>query len=159
MKNGWAVVTGASSGIGREFARVLARRGQPVVAVARRADRLDALAKEASAGGGLIEPLVADLATEQGAQSVERCMEQLGDVDLLVNNAGLASGGDFVQASLDHEVEAVRVNAEGVLRLNCEELGCECWRFAPARWPPKWIYLRTTGACSGDCRVSTPNRS
>jgi len=80
MKNGWAVVTGASSGIGLEFARVLARSGQPVVAVARRADRLDALAKEASAGGGRIEPLVADLATEQGVQSVAQRMHQVGEV-------------------------------------------------------------------------------
>jgi len=61
MKSGWAVGTGAS---GLEFARVLAQRGQPVVAVARRADRLDAFAKEAFSQGGRIEPLVADLATE-----------------------------------------------------------------------------------------------
>jgi short-subunit dehydrogenase len=117
MKNGWAVVTGASSGIGLEFARVLARRGQPVVAVARRADRLDALARAASAEGGRIEPLVADLATEQGVQSVAQRMQQLGEVDLLINNAGLASGRDFAKASLDREVEAVRVNVEAVLKL------------------------------------------
>jgi short-subunit dehydrogenase len=117
MKNGWAVVTGASSGIGLEFARVLARRGQPVVAVARRADRLDALARAASAEGGRIEPLVADLATEQGVQSVAQRMQQLGEVDLLINNAGLASGRDFAKASLDREVEAVRLNVEAVLKL------------------------------------------
>jgi uncharacterized protein len=117
MENGWAVVTGASSGVGLEFARVLARRGQPVVAVARRADRLDALAKEASSAGGRIEPLVADLATEQGVQSVAQRMQQLGEVELLINNAGVASGRDFVEAALDHEVEAVRVNVEAVLKL------------------------------------------
>ena len=117
MKNGWAVVTGASSGIGLEFARVLARSGQPVVAVARRADRLDALAKEASSGGGRIEPLVADLATEQGVHSVAQRMHQLGQVELLINNAGVASGQDFVEATLDREVEAVRVNVEAVLKL------------------------------------------
>src|SRR6516164_311500 len=78
MTNGWAVVTGASSGIGLEFARVLARRGQPVVAVARRLDRLQKLAKEACAAGGSIEPLAADLATEQGVQSVAQRMQQLG---------------------------------------------------------------------------------
>jgi short-subunit dehydrogenase len=117
MTNGWTVVTGASSGIGLEFARVLARRGQPVVAVARRLDRLQALAKEASAAGGRIDPLAADLATEEGVQSVAQRMQQLGEVELLINNAGIASGRDFAAASLDHEVGAVRVNIEAVLKL------------------------------------------
>ena len=117
MTNGWAVVTGASSGIGLEFARVLARRGQAVVAVARRLSRLQELAKEASAAGGRIEPLAADLATEEGVQSVAQRMLQLGTVELLINDAGIASGRDFAAASLDQEVGAVRVNIEAVLKL------------------------------------------
>jgi short-subunit dehydrogenase len=117
MTNGWAVVTGASSGVGLEFARVLARRGQPVVAVARRLNRLQELAKEASAADGRIEPLAADLGTEEGVQSVAQRMEQLGEVELLINNAGIASGLDFAEAPLDHEVGAVRVNIEAVLKL------------------------------------------
>jgi short-subunit dehydrogenase len=117
MKSGWAVVTGASSGIGLEFARVLARRGRPVVAVARRADRLQELAKEASAAGGRIEPLAADLATCQGVESVAQRIQQLGEVELLINNAGVASGGDFVEALIDREVGAIRVNIEAVLKL------------------------------------------
>ena len=48
MTKGWAVVTGASSGIGLEFARQLARRGHPVLSIARRRERLEALAKEAA---------------------------------------------------------------------------------------------------------------
>ena len=63
---GWSVVTGASSGIGAEFARELSRRGYPVLAVARRRERLDALAMEASGMDGRIQPLVADLKTEEG---------------------------------------------------------------------------------------------
>jgi short-subunit dehydrogenase len=117
MTNGCAVVTGASSGIGLEFARVLARRGHPVVAVARRLDRLQKLAKEACAGGGRIEPLAADLATEQGIQSVAQRIQQLGEVELLINNAGIAGGRDFAEAPLDHEVGAARVNIEAVLKL------------------------------------------
>ena len=117
MTNGWAVVTGASSGIGLEFARVLARRGQPVVAVARRLDRLQELAKEAAAAGGRIEPLVADLSTELGVHSVAKRMQELGELELLINNAGVASGRDFAEARLDHEVGAVRVNIEAVVRL------------------------------------------
>jgi len=66
MTKGWAVVTGASSGIGAEFARELTRRGYSVLAVARRRDRLEALAKEAAQRAGRVELLVADLASTQG---------------------------------------------------------------------------------------------
>src|SRR5262252_9097371 len=104
MTNGWAVVTGASSGIGLEFARELARRGHPVLAVARRRDRLEALAREAAAHGRRIEPLAADLATEEGLALVVRRTEELGELDLLINNAGLADAGDFLGASLGHEI-------------------------------------------------------
>jgi uncharacterized protein len=117
MPKAWAVVTGASSGIGLEFARVLARRGHPVLAVARRRERLEELAREASAQGGRIEPLAADLVTEQGLISVVRRIEDLGEIDLLVNNAGLANAGDFVGASLDREVAAIELNVEAVVRL------------------------------------------
>ena len=117
MACGWAVVTGASSGFGLEFARVLARRGQPVLAVARRRDRLEALASQASADGGRIEPLAADLMTQQGLTSVVRRIEELGDIELLINNAGIANAGDFLGASLDREVAAVRVNIDAVLGL------------------------------------------
>lgn len=114
---GWAVVTGASSGIGEEFARELARRGYPVLAVARRQERLGALAKQASAKGGLIEPLTADLATESGVGAVLKGLERLGEIELLINNAGIANAGDFVEASLDREVAAIRLNLEAVVRL------------------------------------------
>lgn len=69
MSKGWTVVTGASSGIGAEFAQALARRGHAVLAVARRRERLEALAREASVHGGRIEPLTADLATEPAVAS------------------------------------------------------------------------------------------
>ena len=59
MTRGWAVVTGASSGIGLEFARELARRGHPVLAIARRRERLEALAKQVAEHGGRIEFLSA----------------------------------------------------------------------------------------------------
>jgi short-subunit dehydrogenase len=88
-----------------------------VLAVARRLNRLKELAKEASAAGGLIEPLAVDLVTEEGVQSVAQRMLQLGEVALLINNAGIASGRDFAEAPLDHDVEAVRVNIEAVLKL------------------------------------------
>jgi len=117
MKNGWAVVTGASSGIGLEFARVLARRGHPVLAVARRRERLEALAKEAAKHGGRVEPLTADLMTDQGVTSLVWRTEELGEIELLINNAGIANAGDFLGASLDCEMAAIRLNVDAVVRL------------------------------------------
>src|SRR5215472_109034 len=114
---GWAVVTGASSGIGEEFARELARRGYSVLAVARRRERLEALAKEASGQGGCIEPLTADLTTEAGVGAVLKRFEGAGAIELLINNAGIANGGDFAEASLGHELTAIKLNTEAVVRL------------------------------------------
>jgi uncharacterized protein len=117
MTKQWAVVTGASSGIGLEFARELARGGNPVLAVARRRERLEALAKEAAENGGHIEPLTADLTTERGLAGVLRRIEELGEIELLINNAGIANAVDFLGASLDHEIAAIRLNVEAVVRL------------------------------------------
>jgi uncharacterized protein len=90
LGKGWALVTGASSGIGFAFAMELARSGHPVLAVARRRERLERLASEAAAFGGRIEPLTADLLDPTGVQSVADRAAEL-DVELLVNNAGFAS--------------------------------------------------------------------
>ena len=119
---GWAVVTGASSGIGCAFAKELARRGHPVLAVARRRERLEELAREAVGFHGGVEPLVADLATEQGIALSVRRLAELGEIELLVNNAGVANASDFVEASLDKELGAVRLNVEAVVRLTHEVL-------------------------------------
>lgn len=113
---GWAVVTGASSGLGREFALALAARGHPVLAVGRRGDRLRALADEVSAGGGRVEPLIADLSTAAGIETVLATAAAL-EVDVLVNNAGLATYGPFVSLSPERERELVRLNVEAVIAL------------------------------------------
>ncbi|MBV9487019.1 MAG: SDR family oxidoreductase [Frankiaceae bacterium] len=109
-----ALVTGASSGIGLEFARVLADRGCDLVLVARRTDRLEALAKELSTVK--VEVLAADLGSEAGVAAVE---QRLADspVELLVNNAGIASGGPFTETDLDYEDQMVKVNVLAVMRL------------------------------------------
>jgi short-subunit dehydrogenase len=67
---GWAVVTGASSGLGREFALALGERGYPVLAVARRGERLSALADDVEGRGGRLDPLVADLSTPAGIDAL-----------------------------------------------------------------------------------------
>ena len=123
MTRGWAIVTGASSGIGLEFARELARRGHPVLAIARRRERLEALAKEAAERGRRIESLSADLATEQGLALVLRRLDELGEIELLINNAGSATAGDFVGASPDHVIGEIRVNVEAVVELTQYVLG------------------------------------
>jgi len=117
LNHAWAVVTGASSGIGNAFARELARRGYRVLAVARRQDRLEALARESAGLGGTIEPLAADLATISGRASVISRLQSLDEIDLLVNNAGIATGGDFAESSPEKEMGAIQLNVEAVVAL------------------------------------------
>lgn len=110
------MVTGASSGLGREFALALAQRGHPVLAVARRGERLRALAEEVESRGSKLEPLVADLSTADGIKSVLTRAASL-EVDLLVNNAGAASYGPFASLTSERERELVRLNVEAVVAL------------------------------------------
>jgi len=114
---GWAIVTGASSGLGLVFAKELARRGYPVLAVARRLDRLEALAREAAQGGSRIEPLVADLQTSDGVRSVVQRTAELGEVELLVNNAGFGTWGAFVDLPLERELALIRLNIVTLVEL------------------------------------------
>lgn len=88
-----AVVTGASSGIGREIARTYAREGAKVVAVARREDRLMALAEESKEYAGEIAAFKADLTDrDQVRQMVQFALDTYGYIDILVNNAGYTGG-------------------------------------------------------------------
>jgi short-subunit dehydrogenase len=108
-----ALVTGASSGIGTEFARQLAARGYDLVLVARREQRMRELAGELSTTAHVI---ACDLATD--AASLPGKVEQLGiQIDLLVNNAGFGLRGRFVENSVEREIEMVRVNCEAVVGL------------------------------------------
>jgi short-subunit dehydrogenase len=113
----WAIVIGASSGIGRAFTRELASRGYSVLAVARRRDRLDAVAKEAADRGATVEPIVADLETEAGVASVVRRVEAIGPVELLVNNAGTSAAGDFLDTPFAEQTGAIRLNVEALVSL------------------------------------------
>src|ERR687898_1001995 len=115
-ESGWAMVTGASSGLGREFALALAARGDPVLAVARRGERLRALADEVGTGGGRLEPLVADLSTGGGIEVLLARAASL-PVELLVNNAGVASYGPFSSIPAERELELVRLNVEAIVAL------------------------------------------
>ncbi|MFL5248054.1 MAG: SDR family NAD(P)-dependent oxidoreductase [Myxococcales bacterium] len=116
-QHAWAVVTGASSGIGRAFALELARRGHPILLVARRGDELQRLAAEITAAGGRAEPLVADLASAGGVEAVARAAEGLSDVGVLVNNAGAGSYGPFLEQPLGRDAAQVALNIDAVVAL------------------------------------------
>ncbi len=108
-----ALITGASSGIGEEFARQLAARGHDLILVARRKDRLEQLAEQVPTTAHVID---CDLASE--AAKLPSKVEKLGiDVDLLVNNAGFGMRGHFADLDADREAEMVRLNCEAVVTL------------------------------------------
>ena len=117
MEKGWAVVTGASAGLGAVFARSLAARGYKVLAVARRADALARIAAELSKDGAVVETLAADLSSAAGTDAVAARAEALADVDLLVNNAGLSTSGRFLDLSAEKELQSIRVNVEALYTL------------------------------------------
>jgi deazaflavin-dependent oxidoreductase (nitroreductase family) len=111
-----AVVTGASSGIGRELARRAAHDGYDLVVVARRGDRLVELATELSATAS-VTPVVADLATTEG---VDALLTVLGDrqVEILVDNAGVGGRGRFaVERDLQADLDMVALDVTAVVRL------------------------------------------
>lgn len=115
-RKGWAVVTGASSGMGSVFAEALARRGHPVLAVARRREQLEALASQAARFGAHIEPLPADLSDRQAVQRVAERAAEL-DVEILVNNAGFGTYGRFAELPLERELDLIRVNVAAAVEL------------------------------------------
>lgn len=110
-----AVVTGASSGIGEATARALGREGCAVALVARREDRLENVAEEIDARTLAVPTDVTDEAAVRSM--VEEVREELGDIDVLVNNAGVARGGPVAEADLTELRRNVRVNLEGVMNV------------------------------------------
>ena len=113
------VVTGASSGIGAEFAKELARRGHGVTLVARRQERLETLASElASAHGVRTEVLGADLGDPAAREAILPALEQRGlQIAVLVNNAGLSTTGPVHKSDPAAELAMVRLDVEAVVHL------------------------------------------
>lgn len=111
-----ALVTGASSGIGEAAARTLAAQGAAVALVARRVDRLEALAKELSETGATALVVEADITDEtQARAAVDRTVSELGRLDTLVNNAGVMLLGPVVDAPIDEWRRMVDINVLGLL--------------------------------------------
>ena len=125
---GTALVTGATSGIGEEFCWQLAAAGHDLVLIARREDALRALADLlANVAGVRAEVIAADLSTDDGCARVaarldvggpaDREKTDLAPVDLLVNNAGFGLGTDFLDNSLDNEINGLNVMVRAVMTL------------------------------------------
>lgn len=113
-----ALVTGASAGIGEEFARQLAARGYNVVITARRKDRLDALAREITHAHGVeVEVIEADLGAEDGVAAIEARVGK-GDIAVLINNAGFGNSGRFGEIPLERELLELDVNIRALTRLS-----------------------------------------
>lgn len=113
-----ALVTGASSGIGEVIARTLAEAGVVTHAVARRTDRLDALAGQHDG----IRPLTADLTTPDGLGAVVELVDS-GEVELVVNNAGFGTNGDFHELDPERLADEIDLNVGALTRLSRAALG------------------------------------
>ncbi len=115
----WALVTGASSGIGREFAAELAAGGANLILTARRRERLEKLAQALSAKHSvLVEVFPADLAQPGAPLEIFTFTQGRGiAVDLLVNNAGFGVFGEFPNVEIDRLLAMVQVNVSSVVHL------------------------------------------
>ena len=115
-----ALVTGASSGLGEEFARQLAHRGCNLVLSGRSREKLETLASDLSRINGVATRVVkADLAQPGGAEQLALVVDDLGvTIDHLINNAGFGSAGEFADAEALRQTTMVRVNCESVVCLS-----------------------------------------
>jgi len=118
FKGKTALITGASSGIGAATARKLAQEGLRVVLVARREDRLQALAEEIRTDGGQAEVIAADLTSEEARQGIyETIRRRWGPVDVLANNAGLGWYGYGAEMDWPAARRIMQVNMDALVHL------------------------------------------
>jgi short-subunit dehydrogenase len=116
LRNAVVVVTGASAGIGEATAMAFARQGSKLVVAARRKERLDALVERIRREGGVATAVRCDVGDP--AQLASLCgvvQEAFGGCDVLVNNAGIPGGDDFLRLTPDQIERIVRVNVLGVM--------------------------------------------
>lgn len=106
-----ALITGASSGIGRDMARELAKRGCDLVLVARRGNRLEEIKNEIT--GVSVETIECDVSTEENCTKLYNSVKDKG-VDMLVNNAGFGLAGEFLSTDLNKELNMIKTNVVAV---------------------------------------------
>jgi len=114
---GFALVTGASRGIGAAFAMALAAEGRNLLLTARSADDLAALRARLLRPGIAIHCLPEDLRSHGATRLLDEIERRGWEVDLLVNNAGLGSGGEFTNLDLEREHEILKVNVAALVEL------------------------------------------
>jgi short-subunit dehydrogenase len=114
-----ALITGASSGLGEEFARQLARENYDLVLTARREDRLKSVAAEAlKLGSSKVEVIASDLGQADAATQLHRQIGERGiEIEYLVNNAGFGTHGLFQKLPLDREIEEINLNISALVSL------------------------------------------
>jgi NAD(P)-dependent dehydrogenase (short-subunit alcohol dehydrogenase family) len=137
-----ALVTGASSGLGLRFARVLASRGAKVALAARRLDRLEALAAEIRADGGQAAAIAMDATdAEQLVAAVATAEAELGLVTILVNNAGIPDAQRAHRMSTDLIDRVLDVNVRAPFILSCEVA-----RLLEAKQPGRIVNIASSAA-------------
>lgn len=114
-----ALITGASAGLGRDFARLFAADGHDVILVARRRDRLEELAGELTQAHGTTATVIdADLAQPDAARRIHEEVERRGlAVDFLVNNAGFGGTGAFAETAEGRDAGMIQVNVTALVEL------------------------------------------
>ena len=119
-----ALITGASAGIGAEFARQLAVGGSHLILVARRRERLEALAGELRKEHAIsVDVCPADLSKDEDLDKLETLIAQTDDLDLLVNNAGFGGAGTFVKGDVEPHLNMIQVHVIAPVRLTRVALG------------------------------------
>ena len=116
-KQGTALITGASSGMGEAFARELASQNYDLIIVARRKDRLEELTEELKSNYSIsVDVIVADLSTEKGIERVEEHIKKAGNLGVLINNAGFGTAGHFSDVSPDKSINMINLHVLAVTR-------------------------------------------
>jgi NAD(P)-dependent dehydrogenase (short-subunit alcohol dehydrogenase family) len=116
-----AFITGASSGLGRHFARVLARSGATVAVGARRLDALRALAEEVASDGRRAFPVTLDVLDNQSVQeAIAAAVRELGPIDILVNNSGVTSSAGLLEQTEEQWDAVVDTNLKGAFLVATE---------------------------------------
>ena len=117
---GWAVITGASAGLGVEFARQLSKRGYDVVLTARRRDRLEQLAKELESSRGVKTMVIeCDLSAPGASATIVRALEERSIVpEVLVNNAGIGAHGPAIELPVARATAMIDLNVTSLTELS-----------------------------------------